>query len=228
MFVVVQRLHEECGMSAFAHSFQDLMLPLTVMLPLWQRTAALKTPPNDRLSFMISQSVEYALRAVITIANAGGQSCPSREIAEITRVPAPYLSKLMQSLVKSGLLIAQRGPNGGFQLSRAPEEVTLLDVINSLEPLERIEKCPLGIGSHAGTLCPLHRAVDGAIAAAQRILSEVRVSDMVAQPGSVTPLCEDQQLVKLSLGLPPTNAPASDVSPADNDAGSTDPLMGFL
>lgn len=177
---------------------------------------------------MISQSVEYALRAVVTIANAGGQACPSREIAEITRVPAPYLSKLMQALVKSGLLIAQRGPNGGFQLSRAPEEVTLLDVINGLEPFERIEQCPLGIGSHAGTLCPLHRAVDGAIAAAQRILSEVRVSDMVAQPGSVTPLCEDQQIVQLSIGLPPGDVPVPDDSPADNGEDSLDPLGDLL
>lgn len=151
-------------------------------------------------NFMISQSVEYALRAVVTIASRGGQACPSREIAEVTRVPGPYLSKLMQSMVKSGLLTAQRGPNGGFQLSHSPEDVSLLDIVNSLEPVQRITACPLGIASHSGSLCPLHRAVDDAMAAAEKVLADVRLSDVLSRTGQVTPLCDEAPLVRLSLG----------------------------
>ena len=49
---------------------------------------------------MISQTVEYALRAVVAIAQNHGQSCTAERIAQITQVPAPYLSKLMQLLVR--------------------------------------------------------------------------------------------------------------------------------
>ncbi|MGB0739245.1 MAG: RrF2 family transcriptional regulator [Planctomycetaceae bacterium] len=162
-------------------------------------------------SFMISQSVEYALRAVLIVASRGGQACPSREIAEVTRVPGPYLSKLMQSLVKSGLLTAQRGPNGGFQLSHSPEDVSLLDIVNSLEPVQRITACPLGIACDSGNLCPLHRSVDDAIAAAEKILADVRLSDLLSRTGQVTPLCDEASLVRLSPG----NLESSIGRPAD-------------
>ena len=45
---------------------------------------------------MISQTVEYALRAIVTIAQHNGEACTSQQISKITQVPAPYLSKLMQ------------------------------------------------------------------------------------------------------------------------------------
>ena len=162
-------------------------------------------------SFMISQSVEYALRAVLIVASRGGQACPSREIAEVTRVPGPYLSKLMQSLVKSGLLTAQRGPNGGFQLSHSPEDVSLLDIVNSLEPVQRITACPLGIACDSGNLCPLHRSVDDAVAAAEKVLADVRLSDLLSRTGQVTPLCDEASLVRLSPG----NLESSIGRPAD-------------
>lgn len=162
-------------------------------------------------SFMISQSVEYALRAVLIVASRGGQACPSREIAEVTRVPGPYLSKLMQSLVKSGLLTAQRGPNGGFQLSHSPEDVSLLDIVNSLEPVQRITACPLGIACDSGNLCPLHRSLDDAIAAAEKVLADVRLSDLLSRTGQVTPLCDEASLVRLSPG----NLESSIGRPAD-------------
>lgn len=162
-------------------------------------------------SFMISQSVEYALRAVLIVASRGGQACPSREIAEVTRVPGPYLSKLMQSLVKSGLLTAQRGPNGGFQLSHSPEDVSLLDIVNSLEPVQRITACPLGIACDSGNLCPLHRSVDDAIAAAEKVLADVRLSDLLSRTGQVTPFCDEASLVRLSPG----NLESSIGRPAD-------------
>ena len=152
---------------------------------------------------MISQTVEYALRAVVTIAQHDGQPCTAKKLAEITLVPLPYLSKLMQGLVKSGIMSSQRGLHGGFVLKKDPEELTILDVVDVVEPFQRIHTCPLNIDSHGKTLCPLHRRLDKAMEMTETIFRETMVAMMLAEQGSVSPLCEEQKLVTLGSGNPP-------------------------
>ena len=149
---------------------------------------------------MISQTVEYALRAVVTIAQHEGRPCTAKKLAEITQVPLPYLSKLMQGLVRNGVVTSQRGLHGGFLLTSDPRSLTVLDVVNAVEPLRRILKCPLGIQSHGTNLCPLHRRLDNAIAATEKVLRETTVAEMLSQPGGVTPLCEEKKIIPLGLG----------------------------
>jgi len=156
---------------------------------------------------MISQTVEYALRAVVTIAQHEGKPCTSSSISETTLVPSAYLSKLMQGLVRGGLVHSRRGKNGGFTLAHAPEDMTVYDVVQVIDPIKRISHCPLGIDSHGSTLCPLHRRLDHAMSVSETVLRETRISDVLAQPGSPTPLCEQNPVVGLV-----TEAPASRVS----------------
>lgn len=139
---------------------------------------------------MISQTVEYALRAIVTIAQQNGRPCTAKEIAATTQVPAPYLSKLMQGLVKNGVVTSQRGLRGGFLLCKSPDDLTLLEVVDAVEPFQRIRRCPLGIQSHAGTLCPLHEQLDSIMADAEKRLRELTVSRVLRQRDAVTPLCE--------------------------------------
>jgi len=149
---------------------------------------------------MISQTVEYALRAVVTIAQHDGQPCTAREIAQITKVPVAYLSKLMQGLVRGEIVRSRRGLHGGFVLTGSPEDLTILDVVQVVDPIKRIEHCPLAIESHGTTLCPLHRRLDKAIASTEEILGETTIAEMLSQPGSVTPLCEEVKVVSLGIG----------------------------
>lgn len=150
---------------------------------------------------MISQTVEYALRAIVTIAQHEGQSCTAKKLAQITQVPLPYLSKLMQGLVRTGLVTSQRGLHGGFLLTSSPAELTIYDVLDAVEPFKRIRKCPLAIQSHGTTLCPLHRRLDNAMAATEKVFRETTVAEMLTEPGSVTPLCEEKKTISLGLGL---------------------------
>ena len=69
---------------------------------------------------MISQTAEYALRAIVYLADQGGVARTTSEIAETTQVPAGYLAKVMQSLCRAGLVKSQRGLNGGFKLAHDP------------------------------------------------------------------------------------------------------------
>ena len=87
-----------------------------------------------------------------------------------------------------------------------PDELSILDVVNIVEPLKRIQTCPLGIQSHGITLCPLHRRLDKAIEATETIFRETTLAEMLSQPGSVSPLCEERKLVSLGIGSNTTKA----------------------
>jgi len=93
----------------------------------------------------------------------------------------------MQSLVRAELVDAQRGKNGGFSLVSTPEDLTILDVINAVEPVRRIRSCPLGIAGHE-SLCPLHRSLDNIAGELERAYGAIRLSDLLRNP-DVKPLC---------------------------------------
>ena len=106
---------------------------------------------------MISPTAEYALRAMVAIAQHSGDAVVTPTIAEITQVPPGYLPKVLQTLRKAGLVDSKRGLGGGFTLARPAEEVTVLEVVNAVDPIKRIHRCPLEIDSHGTELCPLHK-----------------------------------------------------------------------
>ena len=69
------------------------------------------------------------------------------------------------------------------------ESVTILDVVNTVDPIERIRHCPLGLKSHAA-LCPLHAELDKAYATTEAAFRRVTIKDLVASTNSIIPLCE--------------------------------------
>ncbi len=139
---------------------------------------------------MISQTSEYALRAVVYLATRPERSFTAREIAEGTRVPAGYLAKILQSLARAGVVQSQRGLGGGFVLSQAAEEVTVLAVLRATDTaLARIEKCPLGLTTHT-KLCALHRRLDAAAALLEEFFGGTTIYDLVSEPRKIRPLCE--------------------------------------
>lgn len=140
---------------------------------------------------MLSQTVEYALRAMVCLANAPQASQSRTQLVEQTQVPKAYLAKVMQDLCRAGLAVAQRGKHGGFMLAKPAERITLLDVVDSVEPLQRIECCPLNIRAHGTRLCPLHRRVDEAAAALIGLFGNVTLAQVVAEKSGSIPLCSE-------------------------------------
>ncbi len=144
---------------------------------------------------MFSQTVEYALRAMVQLAYAGEGGSSTDELAQLTRVPRAYLSKVVQGLRGAGLLRSQRGIGGGVYLSRSPEEITILDVVNAVEPLLRIRTCPLGLKSHGTKLCPLHAKIDSALADVEETFGNATLADMISGKGdNVLPMCEVSEM----------------------------------
>lgn len=139
---------------------------------------------------MLSQTAEYALRAIVILARVAPEARTNQELSELTQVPAAYLPKVMQSLRKAGLVRAQRGLGGGLRLARPADSITLLEVVNSVDPLLRIMECPLRLKQHAGRLCALHRKLDETVALAERALRESTLADMLNDLDGPSPLCQ--------------------------------------
>jgi Rrf2 family transcriptional regulator, nitric oxide-sensitive transcriptional repressor len=141
---------------------------------------------------MLSQTVEYALRTVVHLAANAPASSTTAELAEATRVPPAYLSKVVQNLARAGILHSQRGSGGGVSFAADAEQLTVLDIVNVVEPIQRIKVCPLGLVTHGKKLCPLHRRLDAALAQMEQAFGATTLAEVLADPSYVKPLCEAQ------------------------------------
>ena len=141
---------------------------------------------------MLSQTAEYALRAVVCLAGAADQRLTTPEIAEQTQVPAGYLSKVLQLLGRAGLVRSQRGLGGGFTLARSTAEINILEVINAVDPIQRITTCPLGVPGHGIRLCRLHHRIDQALATVEEVFRATTVADLL-DPAGDGALCSNDQ-----------------------------------
>lgn len=139
---------------------------------------------------MISQTVEYALRAVVYLAGERTAARTSGQISEVTRVPAAYLSKVLKGLSEAGILNSQRGIGGGFTLAKKPNQLTILEVVEAVDPIRRIKTCPLGIATHGVRLCPLHKRLDDALASVEKAFGSTTLAEVLADPNPSIPLCE--------------------------------------
>jgi len=153
---------------------------------------------------MITQTAEYALRAVVHLAMRPKSGPASAlEISEAVRVPVGYLQKILRMLARHGILTAQRGSGGGFALAKVPTAISVLDVLNASDSgITRIERCPLGIKGHTH-LCTLHRMLDEQIARAERTFASTSIADLVDGEGGVRPLCEPGAPMPLSISAGP-------------------------
>lgn len=138
---------------------------------------------------MLSKTAEYALRAAVCLAQTHQPTCSAHVLATLTKVPRRYLHKVVQDMVTGGLVRSQPGPGGGYTLSRSADDITILDVVNTVAPIERITHCPLGLTTHT-TLCPLHKQLDDVYASTQKALSNVTLGQVVRSSSKVVPLCE--------------------------------------
>ena len=140
---------------------------------------------------MFSETVEYALRAVAHLAAESPAARTTEQIAAATRVNSPtYLAKVLQRLRRGGIIHSQRGVGGGMTLARPPAELTILEVVNAVEPIQRIRTCPLGLASHGVRLCPLHKRLDSALAMVEEAFGSTTLAEVLAEPSPSKPLCD--------------------------------------
>lgn len=155
----------------------------------------MRTSGSEYVRTMISKSTEYALRAMICLAQSEERVSVS-SMARITRVPSRYLAKVMQGLVHSGLVRSTRGRSGGFVLARRPGEISVLDVVDAVDPIQRICSCPLDLAEHRDRLCALHRRLDDALGHVEAAFRQSTLADLLAEADSPRPLGDPSRPVE--------------------------------
>jgi len=166
----------------------------------------------------LTQTAEYALRAVVWLAQNPGQPQTTQQIADATQVPPSYLPKVFQPLVRSGLVNGQRGLRGGYSLRKEPCEITLLEVVNQVDPIQRIDSCPLALAGHRGRLCPLHGLLSRILAAEEKALREACIGDLIDRPGQLAPLCDARAALQRAVAGPRAGAQAHGSSSANGQS----------
>lgn len=140
---------------------------------------------------MLSQTSEYALRAMVWLASQSLKDFHFynvNEIAAATQVPPSYLSKILQALTRAFLLQKKRGIRGGYCLKSPPEQITLLSIVENFDKIERILVCPLKLKEHAEMLCPLHSELDKLACSLRSNFTKTTLKDLISLPNGV--LCK--------------------------------------
>lgn len=126
---------------------------------------------------------DYAVRAALVLARPQAGQMTAASLAEATGIPTSYVSQVMGDLVRAGLVANRRGRSGGYRLSKAPEEISLLEVVESAEGRREKRTCVIRGGPcRRDGACDVHDAFAGAERAAFNILAGVALGD-VAKAG---------------------------------------------
>jgi Rrf2 family protein len=132
---------------------------------------------------VLSKTGLHAVRAIVALAKLphGGYAGAAR-IAQEIGAPQNYLGKLLKSLAEEGLVESQKGLGGGFRLARAPQEISLLDVIEPIEHISRWSGCILGRPECSEIdPCAIHNRWKAVRDGYLRMLQHTTIADLVAK-----------------------------------------------
>ncbi len=108
---------------------------------------------------VITRATEYAIRAVLFMAmQPSGTTVLKKDICREQGITPAFLTKILQPLIKSGIVGSHRGVRGGFYLNKSADSITLLDVIKAEEGSIHLNLCLEEVGTcQRETHCPVHK-----------------------------------------------------------------------
>ena len=128
----------------------------------------------------ISKLTDYGTVVLAELAGDPGAVCSAADVAAATGIGLPTVSKLLKSLARAGLVVSTRGVNGGYQLSRAPREISAADVIDALEGPVSITECSANDSScDYEQVCNVGGAWQRINVAIRKALEEVSLADLL-------------------------------------------------
>lgn len=140
----------------------------------------------------ISQKLEYAIRAMIELAERreSEQPVPARALASAQQIPLRFLEQQLGALGRAGLVESSRGATGGYRLSRDADEITVAQIADAIEgqlaPMFCLE--PTDHTCFADSRCGLQGFWGDVAKAISKVLEETTVADLVARNRSAAPV----------------------------------------
>ena len=131
---------------------------------------------------MISKTCGYALRGVVFLAldKNKKKKIGINDIAKELEIPQHFLGKIMQELVRKGIINSTKGPNGGFFVNNHTVLRPLKDIIEAIDGLGIFKKCFLGREEcNAANPCPLHDEFDNCRNLIFKTFEELKILDLV-------------------------------------------------
>jgi Rrf2 family protein len=137
---------------------------------------------------MVSRAADYALRATLVLAGLppGARLCLS-DLARRCDVPAPFLYKVLRPLTRHGLIVPYRGKTGGYELTAAGRDASVLDIVEAADGLPVLNACVITGGCHRAPECPAHPIWQQAQARVREVLGGARVADLARPDPSSDP-----------------------------------------
>ncbi|HEY7414930.1 MAG TPA: Rrf2 family transcriptional regulator [Ktedonobacteraceae bacterium] len=138
----------------------------------------------------LSEGVEWGLHCVIVLAMLPpGATLPTKSLAEVYALSETYLSKHLQALANAHIIESVPGPRGGYRLTRSPQDITLLEVVEAIDGPEPLFRCtgirqqgPLALEPQMYRLpCTIHVAMARAEKAWRDALRSQTLADIIAQ-----------------------------------------------
>lgn len=130
---------------------------------------------------VITRATEYAVRTVIFLAQQPkNEIVLKKDICKTQEVTPAFLTKILQPLIKAGIVSSQRGVGGGFLLARDPGDITLLDILQAEEGQLKLNHCLVDTElCHRDSYCSAHEVWHEAQTEMAAVLSRYTVADMV-------------------------------------------------
>lgn len=127
----------------------------------------------------LTKKADYGLIAVKHLAECGQGACSAKDIAEAYGMPPQALAKILQRLVKAGLLQSQHGTNGGYALARDARTITAFEVIKSIDGPLLITSCTTSHGDcEQSTRCTVREPLRKVNESIQEVLSRITIAEM--------------------------------------------------
>jgi Rrf2 family protein len=144
----------------------------------------------------ISARADYAVRALAELTAAGVGPVKSERLAQAQHIPAKFLENILSELRHAGLLLSQRGADGGYWLARPPDQITLADIIRAVDgPLANVRGQRPETVDYDGAAARLSEVWIAVRASMRAVLERVTLADLVAGPlpASVVDLAIDPE-----------------------------------
>ncbi len=127
----------------------------------------------------ISAKVDYAVRALCTLADGGQRPITAESLARSQHLPAKFLESILNDMRRAGILHSQRGADGGYRLSRPASEITVADVIRPLDgPLAEVRGLRPEATSYEGPAEQLQSVWVAVRASLRSVLENVTIADI--------------------------------------------------
>lgn len=132
---------------------------------------------------VITRATEYAIRTVIFLAKQPqGEIVLKKDICRTQDVTPAFLTKILQPLIKAGIVSSQRGVGGGFLLARNPQDINLLDLLEAEEGPLKLNHCLIEPGTCLrDAYCAAHHVWTEAQTEMVKVLKKHSIADLATQ-----------------------------------------------